>query len=422
MSNVAIKINHVSKIYKLYDKPIDRLKETLSLSKKNYHKEYYALNNIAFEVEKGEVVGIIGTNGSGKSTLLKMITSVLTPTLGDIHVNGKVSALLELGAGFNPEYTGVENIYLNGTMMGYSKEEMDAKIDSIKNFADIGDFITQPVKTYSSGMFARLAFAVAINVDPDILIIDEALSVGDIRFQQKCYRKIEELKKNKTVLIVSHDINTITKFCDKVIWIEQGNLMGIGNPIEIGKKYQAYVVDSKLEKYCKNKDINTDEKIEKISLNEIRTDIELFGDKKAIITGIGLFDMASNQMIESVLPNTKVRLVIRIKYNEKILNPIVGFTISDRLGNIILQSNSNILNKYIDSDNEVDHYAFEFIMPELNEGTYTISPAIASGTIDNHIQHNWVHDAYVFNIIIKKIHRLQGILNLSEMEFSILDK
>lgn len=197
MNNIAIKIENLSKIYKLYDKPIDRLKEALSISRKKRHKDYYALNDINLEIKKGEIVGIVGTNGSGKSTILKIITGVLTPTTGTINIDGKISALLELGAGFNPEYTGIENIYLNGTMLGYSKEEMETKIPKIIEFADIGDFIYQPVKTYSSGMFARLAFAVSINVDPDILIVDEALSVGDTRFQKKCYRKMEEFKKQR---------------------------------------------------------------------------------------------------------------------------------------------------------------------------------------------------------------------------------
>ena len=193
MSNeLMIEIQDLTKVYKMYDKPIDRLKESLSITHKQYSKDFYALNNVSFEVQKGECIGIIGTNGSGKSTLLKIITGVLNPTLGRVSVNGKISALLELGAGFNPEYTGLENIYLNGTMMGYTREEVEKKIDDILQFADIGDFVYQPVKTYSSGMFVRLAFAVAINVNPDILIVDEALSVGDYKFQSKCYRKFEE--------------------------------------------------------------------------------------------------------------------------------------------------------------------------------------------------------------------------------------
>lgn len=204
--NIAIKVQNLTKVYKLYDKPIDRLKEALHPLKKKYHKDSYALNDVSFEIKKGETVGIIGKNGAGKSTLLKIITGVLTPTSGHVHVNGRIASLLELGAGFNPEYTGIENIYLQGTLMGYSHEEMKAKVDEILAFADIGDFVYQPVKMYSSGMFARLAFAVAINVDPDILIVDEVLSVGDIAFQSKCFNKFKEFQRgNKSIYTAKRD-------------------------------------------------------------------------------------------------------------------------------------------------------------------------------------------------------------------------
>lgn len=195
MSEVAIRVDDVSKLYKLYDKPSDRLKESLGLTRKKLYKEHYALHNVSFDVKRGETVGIIGTNGSGKSTILKIITGVLNPSGGHVEIDGRISALLELGAGFNMEYTGIENIYLNGTMIGFSREEIDAKMQDILDFADIGDFVHQPVKTYSSGMFVRLAFAVAINIDPEILIVDEALSVGDVFFQAKCYKKFEDFKK-----------------------------------------------------------------------------------------------------------------------------------------------------------------------------------------------------------------------------------
>ena len=209
MSEIAIKVDDVSKMYKMYDKPMDRLKESLGLTRRKCYKEHYALNHISFQVYKGETVGIIGTNGAGKSTILKIITGVLGSTAGQVQVNGRISALLELGAGFNSEYTGIENVYLNGTMIGFSKEEIDAKLSDILDFADIGDFVYQPVKTYSSGMFVRLAFAVAINIEPEILIVDEALSVGDVFFQAKCYRKFEEFKEHgKTILFVSHDLNS----------------------------------------------------------------------------------------------------------------------------------------------------------------------------------------------------------------------
>lgn len=223
MEEAAIKVEKVDKIYKLYDKPSDRFKEALGLSRKPKYREHYALKDVSFDVKRGETVGIIGTNGSGKSTILKIITGVLNPTHGNVEIKGRISALLELGAGFNMEYTGIENVYLNGTMTGFSKEEIDEKMDDILAFADIGDFVHQPVKTYSSGMFVRLAFAVAINIDPEILIVDEALSVGDVFFQNKCYRKFEEFKEQgKTILFVSHDLGSISKYCDRVVLLNQG--------------------------------------------------------------------------------------------------------------------------------------------------------------------------------------------------------
>lgn len=226
MSANAITVKDVTKVYRLYDKPIDRLKESLSPTHKSYHKDFYALNGLSFNVEKGQTVGIIGTNGSGKSTILKIITGVLTPTTGQVDVEGKISALLELGAGFNMDYTGIENIYMNGTMMGYSRKEMDEKLQDILDFADIGDFVYQPVKTYSSGMFVRLAFALNINVEPEILIVDEALSVGDVFFQAKCYRKMEEIKqRGTTILMVTHDMGSIIKYCDKVVLLNKGEVL-----------------------------------------------------------------------------------------------------------------------------------------------------------------------------------------------------
>ena len=225
----AIKVDQVTKIYRLFDRPIDRLKESLNPFHKEYHKKFYALNEISFQVEQGQFMGIIGTNGSGKSTILKIITGVLTPTTGQVTVSGRVSALLELGGGFNMEYTGIENVYMNGTMMGYTRQEMDEKLPEILEFADIGDFVYQPVKTYSSGMFVRLAFALAINVDPDILIVDEALAVGDVFFQAKCYQKINEIcKSGTTVLLVTHDMSTVIKYCDKVVVLNRGHFVAEG--------------------------------------------------------------------------------------------------------------------------------------------------------------------------------------------------
>ena len=229
MNEVVIDVKNLSKIYKLYEKPADRLKESLSITHKKYHSDYYALKNVNFSVNRGEILGIVGTNGSGKSTLLKIITGVLNPSEGHVYVNGTISALLELGAGFNPEYTGIQNIYLHGTMMNKTKEEIGNKLQEIIDFADIGDFINQPVKTYSSGMFVRLAFAVATNIKPNILVVDEALSVGDINFQMKSINKIKDLiTEGTTVLFVSHDIITIKTLCNKAIYLNNGEVIAYG--------------------------------------------------------------------------------------------------------------------------------------------------------------------------------------------------
>ncbi|HAX74231.1 MAG TPA: ABC transporter ATP-binding protein [Firmicutes bacterium] len=243
MQENIINVRQLDKVYKIYKHPMDRVKEAMSITKKLYSKNHYALQDINIEIYKGQSVGILGTNGSGKSTLLKIITGVLNPTSGSVEVKGKVSALLELGAGFNPEYTGVENVYLNGSMMGYTKKEMESKLDAIINFADIGDFVYQPVKTYSSGMFARLAFAVAINVEPDILIVDEALSVGDARFQTKCIEKMEQIKKKgTTILFVTHATEQVRRFCDRAIWIDKGHLKMDGESTEIVDLYESWLV------------------------------------------------------------------------------------------------------------------------------------------------------------------------------------
>ena len=243
MNDNAITVDHVSKLYKLYDKPSDRFKEAMGLTKKKLYREHYALRDVSFNVKRGESIGIIGTNGSGKSTMLKIITGVLNPTEGQVNVNGRISALLELGAGFNGEYSGIENVYLNGTMNGFTREEIDARMDEILRFADIGEFVNQPVKTYSSGMFVRLAFAVAINIEPEILIVDEALSVGDVFFQAKCFRKFEEFREmGKTLLMVSHDLSSISKYSDKVILLNQGTKVDEGEPKYIVDLYKRFLV------------------------------------------------------------------------------------------------------------------------------------------------------------------------------------
>ncbi len=343
--DVAIKVDNVSKVYKLYDKPIYRLKESLSIKKNGYHKNHYALDKISFEVKKGETVGIIGTNGSGKSTLLKIITGVLNPSEGSVTVDGRISALLELGAGFNPEYTGIENIYLNGTMMGYTKSEIESKLESIVEFADIGEFINQPVKTYSSGMFVRLAFAVAINIEPEILIVDEALSVGDVFFQAKCYLKFEEFRKmGKTILLVTHDLGSVVKYCDKVILINKGKFVNEDKPkvvVDIYKKLLAGQLDIETKK---NENlIKSDNNInflwhEKLYKNSSSME---YGSKKAEIIDYAIIDSNGN-ITNTIIKGEEFNIKIKIRFNEKLDMPIIAWGILDSKGTEITGTNTMI--------------------------------------------------------------------------------
>ena len=380
MSNIAVRINDITKIYKLYDKPIDRLKESLSISKKKFHREHYALRNISFDVKKGESVGIIGTNGSGKSTLLKIITGVLTDSTGNIEVKGRISALLELGAGFNMEYTGIENIYLNGTMMGYTKEEISKKINEILDFADIGDFVNQPVKTYSSGMFVRLAFAVAINIDPEILIVDEALSVGDVFFQAKCYKKFQEFRDTgKTIIFVSHDLSSVSKYCDKVVLLNKGEFVEEGEPkkiidlykkilvnqLEQHKEKEIEIIDNK--KNIQETDINWRQKM---SVNNEKLE---YGDKKAEIFDFGIFDSKEN-LTNNILKNDIFSIKMKVRFNENIQEPIFAFTIKDIKGNEI--TGTNTLLEKINFDNPKKGEILTVIFKQnmnLQGGTYLLS-------------------------------------------------
>lgn len=348
MSETAIKVNDVSKLYKLYDKPSDRFKEALGLTKEKKYKEHYALHNVSFDVKKGQTVGIIGTNGSGKSTILKIITGVLSATEGDVEVEGRISALLELGAGFNQEYTGMENIYLNGTMMGYTREEVDARVQMILDFADIGDFINQPVKTYSSGMFVRLAFAVAINIDPEILIVDEALSVGDVFFQAKCYHKFEEFKKNgKTILMVSHDLGSIAKYCDKVILLNKGHMVEEGEPKRIVDLYKQILVSEAEGRELDEKQPTVDDVEEKnISGTSGWKDILMqnpnvldYGDKEAEITDYAIID-DKKRITNNIQKNTEFKIRMKVEFHKDIDQPIFAFTIKDLQGTDVTGTNT----------------------------------------------------------------------------------
>lgn len=335
MSEIAIQVKHLDKMYKLYNKPSDRLWETLGL--KVPVREHYALRDVNFQVERGETVGIIGTNGSGKSTILKIITGVLNPTAGEVTVNGRISALLELGAGFNMEYTGIENVYLNGTMMGFSREEVDARLQDILDFADIGDFVYQPVKSYSSGMFVRLAFAVAINIDPEILIVDEALSVGDVFFQAKCYRKFEEFKKmGRTILFVSHDLSSISRYCDRVILLNKGVKMEEGSPKQMVDMYKQLLVGQDPAKADENKETQKENWSEQFQVNPNMLE---YGSKLAEIVDFAVLD-EKGLCTNTIEKGSSFQIKMKVVFHENIQEPIMAYTFKDIKGTEITGTNT----------------------------------------------------------------------------------
>lgn len=445
-NNVAIQVSHLTKIYKLYDRPIDRLKESLHPFKKRYHKDFYALNDISFTVQKGETVGIIGKNGAGKSTLLKIITGVLTPTSGGVQVNGRISSLLELGAGFNPEYTGIENIFLQGTLMGFSRPEVEAKLENILSFADIGDFVHQPVKMYSSGMFARLAFAVAINVEPDILIVDEALSVGDMRFQAKCFRKFKDFQdENRTILFVTHDTGAIINYCSKAIWIHSGKKHEEGTPNDVCKRYASFMayglktVVSENADFERKTDLSLQDKEHKADTkgNSTSGDMDLFFKnipKDAWIStdGFESFGEGGAKIIEACLIDKKYNKISQLKGAEIIVlglkfkcyrdlkNAIFGVILKDNKGNTIFGTNTVIENNFfeiIKSSNDAKSFFFMFEIPKFSCGEYALTVAIAEGTQFAHEQIHWIHDLFIFQISTDDIRQRIGQLLSVEKPF-----
>ena len=430
----AIEVKDVTKIYRLYDKNTDRLKESLGLTRKNLHKDFYALKGVSFDVEKGQSVGIIGTNGSGKSTILKIITGVLTPTGGEVNVRGTVSALLELGAGFNMEYTGIENIYMNGTMMGFSKAEMDAKLDDILKFADIGDFVYQPVKSYSSGMFVRLAFALAINVEPEILIVDEALSVGDIFFQSKCYHHMDELrKKGTTILMVTHDMSSVLKYCDKAVLLNDGDKVAEGRPGEIIDLYKRilagqYDADEVLKAQSDNSaDVHaaagkasaagTDESGITMKKNAassesgaelmrnsmtVNPNVNEYGDGRAEIYDFGILDK-DGRLTNLVLKGETFTIRERIRFNAHVEAPIFTYTFRDKKGNDLTGTNTLFENAEVKAAEKGDEYEVEFTQRmDLQGGEYLLSMSCTGFEQGEHVVYHRLYDLLNLTVISNK--------------------
>ena len=367
-NDYAILLKDVTKVYKLYNKPKDRLFDAFGLLRgKRKPKLNRALDGVSMEIKKGETVGIIGTNGSGKSTILKIITGVLSENSGDVEINGRISALLELGAGFNQQYTGIENVYLNGTMMGFTDEEIKAKLPEILEFADIGDYVYQPVKTYSSGMFVRLAFAVAINIDPEILIVDEALSVGDVFFQAKCYAKFEEFKrKGKTIVFVSHDLSSIAKYCDRVYLLNKGKMLGTGSPKEMIDLYKRVLVGQ----YDSESDTAGEASERTFRVGDETLE---YGTRQAVIEDAYITDEGGRKN-STIIKGTKFTIHLRVKFEDHIPGPIFAYSFKDAKGTEITGTNSMYEKAYTGCGEAGDVMDITFTqVMSLQGGNYLLS-------------------------------------------------
>lgn len=437
----AIEVRGVSKFYNLYERPQDRVKELFSLTKKKYHTLYKALDQVSFTVKKGETLGIIGRNGAGKSTLLKLITGVITPSEGTIETHGEISALLELGTGFNPEYTGYENIFLNGSMRGFSDEEMQEKVKEIVDFADIGEYMGQPVKTYSSGMFARLAFAVMISFKPEILIVDEALSVGDIFFQQKCNTFMKEEMKGVTKLLVTHDMNSIANMADRVILIDRGKIIREGKPLEVIEDYLKLLHTSVFqseEAAAKDEDARlvTAERSEAAEQKAVAAEAAEREKEKAEIgwvdspkESIGgaqdiLIDrcrmLINGEAVDVVKPGDAVRIELLLHSKKDADNIIIGYTFKDKYGNSIFAQSTLGEGIMIEGvkQGEVRKASLSFHWPEVKEGDYFLTLGLGEGYDQMvHTVQCWVHSVlHVQAIALKPMH---GVINHVIEEFKI---
>ena len=407
-SDIAIKANKISKVYRLYDRPSDRFREAIN-PKKRRSTDHHALSDVDMTIYKGETVGIIGTNGSGKSTMLKIITGVLTPTSGTITVDGRISALLELGAGFNMEYNGIENIYLNGTMMGFTKKEIDDRLQDILDFADIGEYVYQPCKTYSSGMFVRLAFAVAINIDPEILIVDEALSVGDVFFQAKCYHKFEEFKsQGKTILFVSHDLTSIAKYCDRVILLNKGVKLREGGPKEIIDAYKQVLVgqykeedkaDTQALKSDNENVIGQDKDTAGASINP---ELLEYGDGSAVIHDYYITDKKGIRT-SAIIKGEPFTIHFSVDFTRDIKAPIFAFTIKNIKGTEITGTNTMYEKAFLESVKAGESKSVTFTQDmNLQGGEYLLSFGTTGYEKDDFVVYHRLYDVMNLTVISDK--------------------
>ncbi|WP_024849866.1 ABC transporter ATP-binding protein [Aminobacter sp. J41] len=443
----VISVSHAVKQFRMFSRQYHRVAELLSFGFRRYHTPFTALNDVSFTVERGEAVGIIGRNGSGKSTLLQIICGTLTPTSGKVEVNGRVAALLELGAGFNPEFTGRENVYLNAALYGLNRNEVDERLDNILAFADIGDFIDQPVRTYSSGMFVRLAFAIIAHVDADILVIDEALAVGDVAFGQKCMRFLRSFREHGTILFVSHDTAAVLGLCDRAIWLDKGRVQAEGAAKPVCEAYFGHLFGDELKpQEPEEPSLATsaqevlavppedwiDARKEWINASPLRNDLEVFlfnpdgggdfGHGGAVIEDVRLTD-EQGRPHRWIVGGEPVSLTVTVKAKIDLERPIVGFFVKDRLGQTLFGDNT-YLTTQIKSDTIVRAKAgetltatFRFPMPILPRGSYVIAVAVADGTQEEHVQHHWIHDALVFKS--HSSHAAAGLIGIPMLDIQM---
>lgn len=402
----VIQVRHLSKKYQIYQRPWDKLREMFRLGKK-LHREFWALQDISFDVEPGQTLGIIGQNGSGKSTLLQVLAGIMRQTRGDCIVKGKVSALLELGSGFNPEFTGRENVIMNGAILGFDTREMNRRLEAIARFAEIGNFLDQPVKIYSSGMFMRLAFAVAVNVDPDILLVDEALAVGDLIFQHRCIHRMNELRRSgKTIVFVTHDLAAVARFCDRAILLDEGHLLEDSTPDRVVQKYRALVFERE-RRYGLDDGTTSDGEIALVDRSGAGVPVarsipnvdHRFGNGDASLTGVELLDGA-DQPIREVFGGQRLVIRVSVEFKRNVDRPILGFTLCDRLGVEITACNTSHSGRILPPACEGQIYTsdFGFLMPNLGPGSYSISPAVACGDTFKHDMCDWIDNALVFEV------------------------
>jgi len=420
MSNpTVVEVKSLSKTYKLYDSKYDFIKEAFHPLRKKYHKKFHALKKISFSLEKGEVLGIVGKNGSGKSTLLKILASVVTPTSGEYYCNGKVAALLELSGGFNKDLTGIENIRFLGALQGFSKGDMEERLHQILDFAEIGEYANQPVRSYSSGMYMRLAFSLSIHVDPDILIIDEILAVGDIKFKQKCFRKIREFKEqNKTIIICSHSLSTIRDFCSKAMWIHEGEIKEVNSPKKVVNKYNAFMTSAQnFNQINRSSQLKTDnlsslqtkfnisdENFKDISWhNMIKCDS--YGTLPNFIQYASIIDLSSNKNVNKVRGKEKIRILLVLSDLERTETPTIKLTLNGQTGSPIFTISGDMYKERILlEEKKTNIVAIDFIFPSISNGRYTFSFGVLSIKDGNKKYLHWVHDAIlieVFNPDIK---------------------